>query len=274
MNLLKKGFAFYVFGNIHVALAVYSLVKLTMFQFGINQDRIAYFSFFGTIFSYNLIRYFQLEKLNTGVSIWIRANKKSLVLLNILTLIGSLFFLMRLEQAEIWLLLPLVSATLFYVIPFKSGPVGLRGVPMLKLLLISLIWAALTVLLPLVSSMDHFSKTTWLIFGQRILFVLAITIPFDIRDSDFDKPELRTLPQLIGTDRSKIFAVLALFASIYLSLELFSFGTVNFITDTLIMLTSMVLVLFTNARRPRYYTSFWIESLPIFWYLLYLIFVE
>ena len=274
MNLVKKGFSFYVFGNIHVALAVYSLVKLTMLKFDTAGNDIAYFSFFGTIVSYNLIRFFQLDKLNTSISIWMRANRNGLIALNLLALMGSLFYFTQLGNTEIWLLFPLVFATIFYVLPFRSGLLGLRGVPMLKLLLISFIWAALTVLLPLVSSVAHFSESIWMIFGQRFLFILAITIPFDIRDSDFDNPKLLTLPQLIGINRSKSVAIIALIASIYVSFYIYDPGSYNFVIDTFIMLISIVLVVFANVRSPRYYTAFWIESLPILWYLLYRIFAE
>lgn len=274
MSLVKKGFSFYVFGNIHVALAVYSLVKLTMLQFGTDRDDIAYFSFFGTIVAYNLIRFFQLDKLNTSISIWMKANQKGLIVLNFLALAGSLFYLMKLGKTEIGLLFPLVLATFFYVLPFRSGLIGLRGVPMLKLLLISFIWASLTVLLPLVSSVDHFSESIWLIFVQRFLFVLAITIPFDIRDSDFDNPELLTLPQLIGINRSKIIAIIALITSIYVSLYIYDFRSFNFGIETFIMLISIILIVFAKVGSPRYYTAFWIESLPIFWYLFYVIFIE
>ncbi|WKK64942.1 hypothetical protein [Lutimonas zeaxanthinifaciens] len=274
MNLVKKGFSFYVFGNIHVALAVYSLVKLTSLQFGSNNDEIACLSFFGTIVSYNLIRYFQLDKLNTSISIWIKANRNGLLVLNFLAGAGCVFYLVKLERSEVWLLIPLVFATFFYVLPFRSGTTGLRGVPMLKLLLISFIWAALTVILPLVSSTDYFSDSMWLILGQRFFFVFAITIPFDIRDADFDKPELLTLPHLIGTDRSKLIAIIALMACIYVSSTLYELRSSNYIIDTVIMSISMILVLFTNVRRLRYYTAFWIESLPILWYLFYLVFAD
>ncbi|MCA0932232.1 hypothetical protein LCM02_07205 [Lutimonas saemankumensis] len=274
MNLVKKGFSFYVFGNIHVALAVYSLVKLTLMQFGTSHDEIAYLSFFGTILSYNLIRYFQLNRLNSSISIWIRGNKRSLITLNFIALGASIFYLMKLEKEEIWFLFPLVLATIFYVLPFRSGLIGLRGIPMLKLLIISGIWAALTVLLPLISLTGQFNDIIWLVFVQRFLFVLAITIPFDIRDADFDKPELMTLPQFIGPERSKMVAIIALFGSIYLSSRMNDLRSFNFGIDTLVMLISIIFVAFTNVRRQRYYTAFWIESLPILWYLLFAFFME
>lgn len=71
----------------------------------------------------------------------------------------------------------------------------LRNIPGLKLFLIAFSWAGITVLFPLIQNYMSIRITDWITFIQRFLFVLVITIPFDIRDINYDNNELKTLPQ-------------------------------------------------------------------------------
>ena len=58
MQLLKRIFDFYINGSIHVALAVYALVRMTFHFFHIEYDEpMALFAFFGTIVGYNFVKY-------------------------------------------------------------------------------------------------------------------------------------------------------------------------------------------------------------------------
>ncbi len=274
MQVLKRGFTFYVFGNIHVALAAYCLTKISFLQFDINNQPLANFVFFSTILSYNFIRLFQIDKVNSMMAIWIRANSRSLIFLNSMAFIGSLYYLVNFRRDEILVLLPFLLATLFYVFPFKKMVGGLRNIPGFKLFLIAITWTGLTVYLPLVSAGIAMSLDVYSYLGQRFLFVLAITIPFDIRDAQFDLPGLHTIPQVLGVNASKIIAVLALFIVVVFDISVNGQNSEYFWVNLFIMALSMVMVAFSGIKRQRFYTAFWIEALPILWYLLFLIFVK
>ena len=207
-------------------------------------------------------------------AVWIKANKKALIVLNSLAFIGSVYYFLSFKLVEIFVLLPFVLATLFYVFPFKNKVAGLRNVPGLKLFLISITWTGLTLYLPLFSAEFHNSEQLYASMAQRFLFVLAITIPFDIRDAQFDLPGLNTIPQVLGVNKSKMIAILALVIVVMLDTSVAYEDSNSFGINFFIMGLSMMMIAFSGPQRRRFYTAFWIEALPILWYLLYLVFIE
>ena len=271
MQLLKRCFSFYIYGNIHVALAAYCLTKITLLQFDIHNQSLANFIFFSTVLAYNCIRFFQLKNINSMTSIWILANKKGLIILNILAFMGVFYFGVDFKGKDLWVLLPLILTTIFYVIPLTEKIKGLRHIPGLKLILISFTWAGITMYLPVYMAGLNETPQLWLYFLKRFLFVMAITIPFDIRDASFDLPELSTLPQLLGVPISKIIALAAILMVLGVDWQLDTLDAAYFGIDLFIVILSLLMIAFTTENRGRYYTAFWIESLPIFWYVLYLV---
>ena len=274
MQVLKRSFAFYVFGNIHVALAAYCLTKISFLQFEISNQFLANFVFFSTIVSYNMIRLFQLNEINSMMAIWIRSNKTPLIILNGVAVIFCIYYLFNFKFVQILVLLPLLLATVFYAIPYRKKFSGLRNIPGLKLFLIAITWTGLTLCLPIFSADMQYSSQVYVLVAQRFLFIFAITIPFDIRDAQFDLPELNTLPQVIGVEKSKIIAVVAIFLVIVTDFWIPHNEPNQIWINFLIMSLSMVMIVFSGMKRSRFYTAFWIEALPILWYLLYLIFAE
>jgi len=113
-------------------------------------------------------------------------------------------------QAKVSVLLtlaPIAGLTLFYSTPITktaNGIFRLRQIPYLKIFLIAFVWSTITILLPVIHSenkIEDWRVTTMII--ERFLFVLAITIPFDIRDVEDDsKTELKTIPLKIGKNKS------------------------------------------------------------------------
>jgi len=90
------------------------------------------------------------------------------------------------------------------LIPSKNGWKKLRDIGMLKIFLIAIIWTISTAILPILQSNTSFeSPRTWLIVLEKLLFIFAITLPFDIRDMNYDQSrKLKTIPLLIGIDNT------------------------------------------------------------------------
>lgn len=108
---------------------------------------------------------------------------------------------------QLGLLVP-CGIALAYVIPFLNGK-RLRDLPYIKIFLIAISWAWLTVVGP---AMELDSSINWLLFAlvlERACFIFAITIPFDIRDLILDK-EVPTIPGTFGTQPAQRSAYLAL----------------------------------------------------------------
>ena len=65
MKFLKQLFDFYINASIHVALAVYALVRITELYFNLSyNESLDYFIFYGTISGYNFIKYAGVAKLH------------------------------------------------------------------------------------------------------------------------------------------------------------------------------------------------------------------
>ena len=88
--------------------------------------------------------------------------------------------------------------SLAYEIPVRGK--RLREIGLLKLFLIAFVWGAVTVLMPAVHAGWHWqSANVWLLLAERSLFILAITLPFDLRDVLIDRLlQVETVPSRIG----------------------------------------------------------------------------
>lgn len=271
MNLLKRGFFFYIFANIHVAFACYSLTRITYLQFNFQNEFLPLFVLFSTILSYNLIRFVQLDSIQTITSKWIAVNKRGLIVLNSIAFLGMLFCAVKLKLQGFYALLPFFVATLLYVFPASNKFKGLRQIPGLKLFLISFSWAGVTLYFPIIEGQVSGISNLGLHFVQRFMFVLAITIPFDIRDSQFDQRTLATLPQVFGITKAKWIACMALVLFLVLDMLLIDLHSVDFRIHVMICLITAVFIGFSSPFKKWYYTMFWIEAIPILWYVTLLI---
>lgn len=162
--------------------------------------------------------------------------------------------------------------TFFYVVPIPIMKESLRNIPGIKLFLIAISFAGSTVFFPLVQNGISIGYNECIVFIQRFLFVVVITIPFDIRDIHCDDITMKTLPQSIGIKSAKIVGLL--FGILFFILELFKETVVDinmYILFT-IALGSSIFLFFSKENQSKYYSAFWVESLPIIWWILILVF--
>jgi 1,4-dihydroxy-2-naphthoate octaprenyltransferase len=103
-----------------------------------------------------------------------------------------------------------------------------------------------------------------------MLFILVLILPFEIRDMKLDFKNLKTLPQEIGIEKTKkVGFVLLLF-----SLTMEFLITTSLSNKNIYLLISFILLLFlmrSSQNQSKFYSSFWVESLPILWWILILI---
>lgn len=102
--------------------------------------------------------------------------------------------------------IPLVALYLMPSLDMHGRSRGLRQVPMLKAPLIALVWAmATTAFAPRsLSAEDHDLMGT--LFFLQFTFFFGMTMVFDSMDLPNDPPALRTIPQVIGEQRTRILA--------------------------------------------------------------------
>lgn len=131
--------------------------------------------------------------------------------------LGACFFQMN-RSIQLALIAPgLIS--LGYVLPFlgKRRNLRLRDFNGIKIFLIAIVWAYVTVILPILE-MRSLVWSDGLLFLERAFFIFAITLPFDIRDLKVDAHNyVKTIPSLIGVKNTLHLAAICLVIFFYLA---------------------------------------------------------
>ncbi|MEE9349108.1 MAG: hypothetical protein V3U80_03610 [Flavobacteriaceae bacterium] len=265
-SFLNKVFDFYIFSNIHVAIATFSLTKITLLNIGISENKTALFVFFSTILSYNGIRFLRLNSIDFWYKNWIKSNKKTLLFLNVIALLALLYLSFNLRLKAILILIPFSLATLFYTFPTKKF--ALRNIAGLKLFLIAFTWVGITVIFPLIQNYLQLQTNEWLTVFQQFLFVIAITLPFDIRDVDLDDPILKTIPQQVGVYKTKVIGILLLILFFFLEFTKQYIQAKTLLILLIISSLSVIFLVNSTKNQSKYYSSFFVESVPIIWFAL------
>ncbi len=274
MDKLKRLFNFYVFGNVHVGLAGFCLVMITGLNKGAYDVYSSLFVGLSIIVSYNFIRYLEIDKERLSwYKIWLKSNLKALFFVTIIcsVLLIMLLFKIRIEFSS-WIIITLCSfITFFYAIPLLKNrdiEISFRNFPSVKIFSIAFCWAAITVFFPLLEANMLIGFDAYLEFIQRFLFLIVITLPFDIRDLVSDDLRLKTIPQLIGVYKTKLVGIALLICCFTIDFFKEDFSLKNTIVFSAILVITGVFLLNSSEKRSRCYTAFWVEGIPIYWFIL------
>ena len=275
MLLIKRLFNFYLNSSIHVAIAVVCLTWLTYLEFNISiNNQLLSFTFCATITGYNFVKYYGLAKFyHRSLSKWL----KYIQLFSLFNFIAMLYFAFALNKYALLIIFGLGLLTFLYAIPFfpknfiDKNIKNLRAISGLKIYIIAMVWAVTVVLFPLVNANYNIDNDVIITMLQRFVFVIIAMLPFEIRDMKNDSLKLLTIPQQIGIKRTKqigVVLLLMLFMLEYLKDELvlnsvYTIGIVTIITLLFLIRSSM--------NQGKYFSAFWVESIPIYWVLTHLI---
>jgi 4-hydroxybenzoate polyprenyltransferase len=275
--LLKRILNFLIFSNIYVAIPVSFLVFQSTQINNVPFDFVLLlFVYSSTLLVYNYHRTQGLNNiLKSDLSLrilWaidnIRLLKTLVVLSFIVSLVSAIFI-----AGKMLYLMPVGLLTLGYVVPFiKVGKrfFRLRDIPGIKATLIAISVSYVTCVIPLIGQLEP--GQIGLQFIERVFFILAITIPFDIRDMKFDgHSNLKTLPIILGVKKSKIGAVVLVWFSIGLSCLI----DVHYSNELVILYAKIAsafitsaIILKSNENSSEYYYSFLVEGTMIIQTLL------
>lgn len=269
MEALKNIFSFYIKSSIHVALSVVALVVVTTLEFNIEANiSLLLFIFFGTITAYNFIKYATVAKFrHRSLSVSLRI----IQVFSFLCFLGLIYFALRQPPAVLSASAALGLISLLYIIPFSPEHKNLRSVSGIKIFVIAFSWAGVTVILPILT-VDHIHTLPVLLtFIQRFLFIVVLTLPFDIRDLGLDEPQLGTIPQIYGAERAKTIGIVLL--SLVVLLEIFKtwMATQEIMVLIIVVLITYYLVRKSTRVQSKYFASFWVEGVPILWWALLLL---
>ena len=164
--------------------------------------------------------------------------------LYILLLFILIFFLFNLN---------LSSAISFIVLtPFIIFYSHLRKIKYFKIFMIAFAWSYFSVFLPAVELLVPIDEKIILIFLAIYLKVFAITIPFDIRDIEFDKSKVVTIPLKLGIQKSKILSIVLSSISTLIMFLIWHFNYVDLEFFLTFLITTILLSVFLFLKSNQF----------------------
>ena len=267
MRWLKKIIDFYINSSIHVALAVYSLLRITELYFNLPYNEpLDYFVFYGTITGYNFVKYAGVAKFHHRS---LTTNLKIIQIFSFFCFLLLCYYALKIELKTLLFLSPLALLTLLYAIPFLSGfQKNLRSISYLKVVVVAFVWASITVFLPIHDvGIEIIEAKPIYMFLQRFLLVTALILPFDIRDVKYDAISLQTIPKKIGVKNTKKLGVVLMISCLLLEFLITNTPSFRKVFFFVFMLFISLLMCATE-KQSKYYSSFIVESVPIIWWCL------
>ncbi|BAO55937.1 UbiA prenyltransferase family protein [Nonlabens marinus] len=280
MMSFKRILDFYIQSSLHVSLCFVAFYTVVSLEMGFAPSMLELVAVgCSTLVGYNIAKYVHLLKENFQFNVAIK----------ILTGVSALIAVIAVFQLGVYavILFGVCSIlTALYSLPEIIGK-SFRQIPVVKLITIGVSWSVLAVLLPhimyengnyfkthsafhFISSPDYQELVSAVL--KYALFVIALCIPFEIRDLKYDAPELRTLPQLIGVEKTKYVGIFLLL--IYGAMELENYGDQQLtviLTGCILTLTALS-IWFADRFKSDYYASLFVEAIPILWLGLFVVF--
>jgi hypothetical protein len=271
MKLISAVFNFYVNASIHVAFAVVAFMAITVFEYDLQLSMSLWlFVFFGTIAGYNFIKYIEILGSRGIENDWLF---RFILVFSFLCFGLTIYFASQLSLETIGIIGILSLFTFFYAVPLLKRS-SLRNLGGIKIFIVGLVWAGVTVVLPAVDSEMELDTDVMLSFAQRFLMVLVLTLPFEIRDLQIDISALKTIPQQLGLSKTRSFGYVLLLATLLLDGFKDEFSTLFFISLLIISVIILGVLITSEEQQNKHFASFWVEGIPIYWFVLLLVIQE
>ena len=268
MKSLKQFFDFYLDSSIHVALSCFALVNCTYLILNISINySVALFAFFGTIAGYNFVKFDALARSKKNKMNW---KLKAIIGLSFLSLFFGFYNFLSLQNITKIIAGLVLILTILYTLPFFPNKENARNWAGFKIYIVAICWVGVTLILPILNSGYKIQPEIAILILQRLLIIFSLILIFEIKDLKNDDPHLKTVPQQIGVKNTKTLGFVLLF--IFSGLEFFNsnFQFLESLLNFFIAIVIGVFLFFTTENRSKYYTDFWVESIPIVWWLLFL----
>ncbi len=281
--MLKKIIDLILYSNFWIALCATAMVLEGQFIFNETWtlSNLAIYVFFATLFLYAIHRIVGLYKVKDFIHSGryaIISNFRShiriyAIVAGLITLV--LFFKLS-WRVQLMLIIPALIS-LGYAIPILDGR-RLRDFQFIKIFLIAGVWAWVTVVLPALDAQSLFSWKTFFMIPERVAFIFAITLPFDIRDLEVDqKNGVMTIPSILGVDKTvqlsiRLLAVSLIFATAGWTIQEYPTAAYLGICAS-ILITIPIIIRAPKAKHDYYFTglldgTLFLQPLLIwaFWY--------
>ena len=282
MPWLTKFIDLLFYGNFWIAACAAAMVLQSQLFFTrqLTFDPLVCLVFFATLFLYAIHRTIGLQKVekftNKGRYFVIARFKNHIQFYAIVGALGAAigFFFVS-WKVQLALIIPALIS-LGYVLPFLSGKRRLRDLNHIKIYLVAIVWAWITVVLPALEYRIIDVTITYksLIFMalERVLFIFAITIPFDVRDLKIDEHTgVKTLPAQLGASRAKGLAIAALLLMLVLVFNNPFYATLP-LGLLLSAIITAIIVWFSDRVSHDYYFTGAVDGMMLLQFILILFF--
>jgi hypothetical protein len=211
----------FVFSNTWISLAALSIYLSTKLLFDLNpvfNELLLVFS--ATFIGYNVLKLkgLNFEANTSPFCLWMREHKNSIYLLLFL---ASLSLLYALSQVSFSQLVILTFTLLISLIYMGIERFSLRTFWFFKTQLVAFVWAVFILGIALGDVWTLYQITGIFIWFSAVFFlILALTIPFEIRDWKVDKlvPKLKTIPMVFGLKGTLVLSLVHLILSLLIFL--------------------------------------------------------
>ncbi len=265
INLILKAL---INSNIFVSSCALTLALSSEILLESSNINVCVFVFFACLFTYNFQRIVRIKKGDKHKrKEWTENNLQLIHSLIIIGAIISIYFFIKFNLTT--QIIIIFSGFISIVYPFI-----IRDKPYCKIFAITSVWTISTMLLLISENNLPFNKTIALHLFYRFIFVFVITIPFDLRDLKYDKKNIKTIPTLLGFQKSKFLVFILLIVMLIISLLMYQYKylSLNFmIGNGVTCIFTYILVSVINEKRKDLFFSLWIESLSIFYFLFLII---
>lgn len=273
-----------VYSNLFVSLCITLLAHQTFLILQIPQAEsfnVLALIFCSTFFTYNFQRIYRLRSVELlgkliGIRLgWIIRNRKRLFFASVLSLILSIYFLFQLSLNVFLLIIPLALFSVLYVIPVFPQKKAIRDLPFAKIFVISIVWSVVMVAIPVVnfSGFEGLTNSSFLmLLLEQFLFILAITLPFDVRDLRYDmESNIKTIPSYIGIKNTITLShglLVLVFALKWIQYAyLGQLNLSQLIATGVTIFLSGFIIAFTSHRRAELFFSGFVDGTMIIMYL-------
>lgn len=220
----------------------------------------AIFIFSSTLFVYIFQRLVKLQKPNSTSGFrkeWMEKNKKSVFFLAVFSGLLAGISLLFLSTKVLAVIIPSSVVAFFYVQPFKKFGLGLREIPFLKVVFVTLVWMGVCVLIPVLDAAVNTPPHFLIITTALGLLIFGSALVFDIRDIYLDDKKLKTIPQLLGKNGALILAAICFLCGD--SLLIYFFPEQKLILSFQLLFGLILLALLIKPKSDFFY-GFWIDG--------------
>lgn len=283
---IQNAIHFVADSNLWIAFCVFGFIAQSFIIYNVPIEKsdswYLLFSFCNTYIIYNLHRIItippkEVETLS-GMHGFIAKQKKWVYATIILSAVIAIFCLFFISWQSIIVLAVLGTIAVFYTFPLPFG-IRLRDFGILKPFIVAIVWSFVAVCVPLASYIADDMLNIGLLWLNRFLFIVAITIPFDVRDLKFDKVNLKygTIPMKIGKLRTYWLSQgLLMISALPLLVVLFLEQTIEAYLIPLLMwylITSSIIRynLKSKTEISEYQYTFWLDGTMALGYTLFLL---